>query len=204
MVLVYQFFLGLETKLLHNFIQRKLPSPGFQVEVVLVDYDGSQPPKPKPATGPADNKSDADSSASTVAKENNAAPAESNKGTGSNDKDEVFSDSDGEDGSSKGRKEKIASGGQNSVNAAKPSETSNVQKEVSAAASRLDKVAITSEQGTTKAPDASLKTEVSSKTSSLTTAPPTAADNSSMSEFKAIAADASVFSFGDEEDYESE
>jgi phosphatidylinositol-3,4,5-trisphosphate 3-phosphatase/dual-specificity protein phosphatase PTEN len=203
-VLVYQFFLGLETKLLHNFIQRKLPSPGFQVEVVLVDYDGSQPPKPKPATGPADNKSDADSSASTVAKENNAAPAESNKGTGSNDKDEVFSDSDGEDGSSKGRKEKIASGGQNSVNAAKPSETSNVQKEVSAAASRLDKVAITSEQGTTKAPDASLKTEVSSKTSSLTTAPPTAADNSSMSEFKAIAADASVFSFGDEEDYESE
>ncbi|OQU88311.1 phosphatidylinositol 3,4,5-trisphosphate 3-phosphatase and protein-tyrosine-phosphatase PTEN2A [Sorghum bicolor] len=189
---------------LDDFDKRKLPSPGFQVEVVLVDYDGSQPPKPKPATGPADNKSDADSSASTVAKENNAAPAESNKGTGSNDKDEVFSDSDGEDGSSKGRKEKIASGGQNSVNAAKPSETSNVQKEVSAAASRLDKVAITSEQGTTKAPDASLKTEVSSKTSSLTTAPPTAADNSSMSEFKAIAADASVFSFGDEEDYESE
>lgn len=198
------FFLGFETKILYNFIQRKLPSPGFQVEVVLVDYDGSQPPKPKPAAGPADTKSDADSSASTVAKENNAAPAESNKGTGSNDKDEVFSDSDGEDGSSKGRKEKTAGGGQSSVNAAKPSQTSNVQEAASAAASRLDKVAITSEQGTAKAPDGtSLKTEVSSKASS-TTPPPTAADSSSMSEFKAIAADASVFSFGDEDDYESE
>lgn len=183
-----------------------MPSPGFQVEVVLVDYDGSQPPKPKPAAGPADNKSDADSSASTVAKENNAAPAESNKGTGSNDKDEVFSDSDAEDGPSKGRKVKTTSGSQSSVNAAKPPQTSTVQKEASDAASRLDKVAITSEQGPPKVPDGtSLKTEVSSKTSSTTaTAPPTAADSSSMSEFKAIAADASVFSFGDEDDYESE
>lgn len=199
------FFRGLETKILYyNFMQRKLPSPGFQVEVVLVDYDGSQPPKPKPVAGPADNKSDADSSASTDAKENNSAPVESNKGTASNDKDEVFSDSDGEDGSSKGRKEKTAGGGQNSVNVAKPSQTSNVDKEASAAASRLDKVVISSEQGTTKAPDGtSLKTEVSGK-SSATTAPPPAADTSSMSEFKAIAADASVFSFGDEDDYESE
>jgi phosphatidylinositol-3,4,5-trisphosphate 3-phosphatase and dual-specificity protein phosphatase PTEN len=50
-----------------------------------------------------------DSSASTAVKENSVAPAESNKGTGSNDKDEVFSDSDdGEDGSSKERKERTA------------------------------------------------------------------------------------------------
>lgn len=187
---------------LDDFDKRKLPSPGFQVEVVLVDYDGSQLPKPKPTAGPADNKSDTNSSGSTVAKENNAAPAESNKGTGSNDKDEVFSDSEGEDGSSKGRKEKTTSGGQSNTNASKPSETSTVQ-EASAAASRLEKVAVT-EQGAAKAPDAtSLKTEVSSKSSS-TTEPPPAVDSSSMSEFKAIAADASVFSFGDEDDYESE
>jgi len=76
-------------------------------------------------------------------------------------------------------------------------------QEASAAASRLEKVAVT-EQGAAKAPDAtSLKTEVSSKSSS-TTEPPPAVDSSSMSEFKAIAADASVFSFGDEDDYESE
>jgi phosphatidylinositol-3,4,5-trisphosphate 3-phosphatase and dual-specificity protein phosphatase PTEN len=57
-----------------------------------------------------------DSSASTAVKENSVAPAESNKGTGSNDKDEVFSDSDdGEDGSSKERKERTAGGGQGSV-----------------------------------------------------------------------------------------
>jgi hypothetical protein len=60
--------------------------------------------KKKTAPGAVDNKSDADSSASTAVKENSIAPAESNKGTGSNDKDEVFSDSDdGEDGSSKER-----------------------------------------------------------------------------------------------------
>ncbi|CAN6243016.1 unnamed protein product [Urochloa humidicola] len=188
---------------LDDFDKRKLPSPGFQVEVVLVDYDGSQPPKPKPAAGPADNKSDTNSSGSTVAEENNAAPAESNKGTGSNDKDEVFSDSEGEDGSSKGRKEKTATAGQSNADAAKPSETSTVRREASAAASRLEKVAIT-EQGAAKASDAtSLKSEVSSKSSS-TTAPPPAVDSSSMSDFKAIAADASVFSFGDEDDYESE
>ncbi|XP_062215212.1 phosphatidylinositol 3,4,5-trisphosphate 3-phosphatase and protein-tyrosine-phosphatase PTEN2A-like isoform X2 [Phragmites australis] len=188
---------------LDDFDKRKLPSPGFHVEVVLVDYDGSQPPKPKPAAG-HDNKSGADSSSSTVAKENNLAPAESNKGAGSHDKDEVFSDSDGGDGSSKGRREKDASRAQGSANAAKPSETSAVQKEASAAASRIEKVAITSEQGAAKAPDATaLKTEVSSKSSS-TTAPPPAVESSSMSEFKAIAADASVFSFGDEDDYESE
>ncbi|GJN13322.1 hypothetical protein PR202_gb00014 [Eleusine coracana subsp. coracana] len=187
---------------LDDFDKRKLPSPGFQVEVVLVDYDGSQPPKSKPAAGPADNKSDADSSPSTVAKERNPAPAESNKGARSNDKDEVFSDSDGEDGSSKGRREKDASA-QGSARAAKPSDTSIVQ-EASVAASRIQKVAITSEQESAKARDAtSLKTEVSSKGSSTTTpAPPV--ESSGMSEFKAIAADASVFSFGDEDDYESE
>ncbi|KAK3139703.1 hypothetical protein QOZ80_5AG0388310 [Eleusine coracana subsp. coracana] len=187
---------------LDDFDKRKLPSPGFQVEVVLVDYDGSQPPKSKPAAGPADNKSDADSSPNTVAKERNPAPAESNKGARSNDKDEVFSDSDGEDGSSKGRREKDASA-QGSARAAKPSDTSIVQ-EASIAASRIEKVAITSEQESAKAPNAtSLKTEVSSKSSSTTTpAPPV--ESSSMSEFKAIAADASVFSFGDEDDYESE
>ncbi|KAL6594976.1 hypothetical protein ACP70R_048079 [Stipagrostis hirtigluma subsp. patula] len=189
---------------LDDFDKRKLPSPGFQVEVVLVDYDGSQPPKPKPAAGSADNKSGANSAASMVAKENNVAPAESTKAAGSHDKDEVFSDSEGEDGSSKGKREKDVTSAQGSANTAKPSETSAVQNEASAAASRIEKVAISSEQGTAKAPDAaSLKTEVSSKTGP-TTAPPAAVESSSMSEFKAIAADASVFSFGDEDDYESE
>jgi phosphatidylinositol-3,4,5-trisphosphate 3-phosphatase and dual-specificity protein phosphatase PTEN len=179
-----------------------LPSPGFQVEVVLVDYDGSQQPETKPAAGPIDNKSDADSSPSEVAKEANPAPAESNKGAGSNDKDEVFSDSEGEDGSSKGRREKDTNA-QGSANAAKPSETSIVQ-EASAAASRIEKVAITNEQGTAKGSDpTSLKTEVSNKSSSATI-PALPVESSGMSEFKAIAADASVFSFGDEDDYESE
>ncbi|KAJ1291000.1 hypothetical protein BS78_02G285600 [Paspalum vaginatum] len=191
---------------LDDFDKRKLPSPGFQVEVVLVDYDGSQPPKPKPAAGPADNKSDADSSSRTrtVAKENIAATTESNKVSGSNEKDEVFSDSEGEDGSSKGRKEKAAIGGQSSSNVTKPSETSTVQKAASAAATSLEKVAISNEKGAADAPDStSVKTAVSSNTNSTTAQPP-AVDSSSMSEFKAIAADASVFSFGDEDDYESE
>lgn len=175
-------------------IQRKLPSPGFQVEIVLVDYSGSQPPKQKPADGSADKKSDA--------KESNAAPVESNKETGSDDKDDVFSDNEAEDGSSKGRK--VSSGGQGGVNGAKASETSVAQHESSAAASGITKITISGEQGIARArDDISLKTEASSKSSS-TKAPPAAVESSSMSEFKAIAADASVFSFGDEDDYGSE
>uniref|UniRef100_A0ACD5VXA2 Uncharacterized protein n=1 Tax=Avena sativa TaxID=4498 RepID=A0ACD5VXA2_AVESA len=185
-----------------DFDKRKLPSPGFQVEVVLVDYDGSQPPKQKAADGSADKKSDADSSKSTSPKENYAAVhVESNKEAGGDDKDDVFSDNEAEDGSSKGKKEKVSSSGQGT---AKASETSVAQKEASAASAGIEKVTISSEQGNARAPDAtSLKTEASSKSSSTTTQPP-AVESSSMSEFKAIAADASVFSFGDEDDYESE
>ncbi|BAF29653.1 phosphatidylinositol 3,4,5-trisphosphate 3-phosphatase and protein-tyrosine-phosphatase PTEN2A [Oryza sativa Japonica Group] len=192
---------------LDDFDKRKLPSPGFQVEVVLVDYDGSQPPKPKPAAASTDQKSEADSSTGTVAKGNNASSAEvSNKESARNDKDDVFSDSEAEDGSSKGRREKVSRNVEGTTNAAKASETSSVQKEASAAASRIEKVSITSEQGSARTPDAApLKSGVSSKSSSTTAPPPPpAAADSSMSEFKAIAADASVFSFGDEDDYESE
>uniref|UniRef100_A0A0D9XYR8 Phosphatidylinositol-3,4,5-trisphosphate 3-phosphatase n=1 Tax=Leersia perrieri TaxID=77586 RepID=A0A0D9XYR8_9ORYZ len=189
-----------------DFDKRKLPSPGFQVEVVLVDYDGSQPPKQKPIAGSADKKPDADSSTGAVAKENDAAPAEPNKESASHDKDDVFSDSEAEDGSSRGRREKVSRNAEGTTSSAKASETSAVQKEASAAATRIEKVSITGEQGTTRTPDAApQKSEVSSKGSSTTTPPPqAAADSSSMSEFKAIAADASVFSFGDEDEYESE
>ncbi|KQJ86858.1 phosphatidylinositol 3,4,5-trisphosphate 3-phosphatase and protein-tyrosine-phosphatase PTEN2A [Brachypodium distachyon] len=187
-----------------DFDKRKLPSPGFQVEVVLVDYDGTLPPKQKPAAGSADKKPDANSSASTGTKENSAAPAESNKEVGTDDKDDVFSDNEAEDGSSKGRKEKVSSHNQGTANAAKPSVTSAAEKVASAAASGIEKMTISSDQGTSRAPDAtSLKTEASNQSSSTTEQPP-AMESSSMSEFKAIAADASVFSFGDEDDYESE
>ncbi|XP_006663975.1 phosphatidylinositol 3,4,5-trisphosphate 3-phosphatase and protein-tyrosine-phosphatase PTEN2A-like [Oryza brachyantha] len=188
---------------LDDFDKRKLPSPGFQVEVVLVDYDGSQPPKTKPASASADKKSEADSSTGTVAKENSSAASESNKESASNDKDDVFSDSEAEDGSSRGRREKVPKNVEG-TNAAKVSETSAVQTEASAAATRIEKASTANEQGTARTADAApLKGEVTSKSSSAT-APPAAADSSSMSEFKAIAADASVFSFGDEDDYESE
>ncbi|EMS56894.1 hypothetical protein TRIUR3_04057 [Triticum urartu] len=191
--------------LLTNYygIQRKLPSPGFQVEIVLVDYSGSQPPKQKPADGSADKKSDADSSTSSSAKDSNAAPVESKKETGSDDKDDVFSDNEAEDGSSKGRKE-VSSSGQGGANGAKASETSVAQQEPSAVASGIEKITISGDQGIARAADAiSLKTEASSKSRSTKAQPP-AVESSSLSEFKAIAADASVFSFGDEDDYESE
>lgn len=193
-------------RLLTNYygIQRKLPSPGFQVEIVLVDYSGSQPPKQKPADGSADKKSDADSSTSSNAKDSNAGPVESNKETGSDDKDDVFSDNEAEDGSSKGRKEEVSSSGQGGANGAKASETSVAQQEPSAAASGIEKITISGDQGIARASDAtSLKTEASSKSGSTKAQPP-AVESSSLSEFKAIAADASVFSFGDEDDYESE
>ncbi|CAM0950015.1 unnamed protein product [Alopecurus aequalis] len=187
-----------------DFDKRKLPSPGFQVEVVLVDYDGSQPPKQKAVDQSAQKKSDADSSTSTSTKENYPVHVESNKEAGGDDKDDVFSDNEAEDGSSKGKKEKVYISGQGTANAAKASETSVAQKEASAVSSGIEKLTISTEQGNARSPDAtSLKAEACSKSSSTTTQPP-GVESASMSEFKAIAADASVFSFGDEDEYESE
>ncbi|XP_072975300.1 phosphatidylinositol 3,4,5-trisphosphate 3-phosphatase and protein-tyrosine-phosphatase PTEN2A-like [Typha angustifolia] len=186
----------LNTADLDGFDKRKLPSPGFQVEVVLVDYDGSQTPRPTNAS--ADKKSDGSSTTGTITTENSSTSPNLNKETGSQDKDDVFSDSEAEESGSSKSRHKVASNVEGSASSAKASEAVATPKEVTSVAQGIERVSLKSEDGATKAPDY----PQSSKTSSVSLPPEV--ESSSMSEFKAIAADASVFSFGDEDDYESE
>lgn len=168
-------------------LQRKLPSPGFEVEVVLVEYNG--PAHASPTSAPSTPKPDTET-ASTPTKEtsssqNPAAPEVSN--TSQENKDDVFSDNESEE-----KKQCV-----------KDSSTSNVSQ-------ALEKITLKKEDSAVKSTDApapvGTTTGESGKSAASVSAPVHTSDldSNSMSEFKAIAADASVFSFGDEEDYESE
>ncbi|KAK1304237.1 hypothetical protein QJS10_CPB11g00806 [Acorus calamus] len=124
----------LTTSDLDGFDKRKLPSLGFQVEVVLVDYNGSLPPR-QTSTTDGTESSNASSVAGSTTSNSTVPPPNPIKEPVSNEKDDVFSDSESEE----------------------------------TASSKVDSMGL----GT-------------------------------VSEFKAIVADASLFTYGDEDDYESE
>jgi Zn-dependent metalloprotease len=73
-------------------LQRKLPSPGFQLEVVLLDYDGSEPLNPTLASVRKFLKP----TEKAAPGESKPAPQKSEQSFSDKDKDKVFSDSDGE------------------------------------------------------------------------------------------------------------
>ncbi|KAE8707238.1 cysteine proteinase RD21a-like [Hibiscus syriacus] len=98
----------LNTGELEWFDKRKLPSPGFQVEVVLVDYNSTVPTMPQTET--STSKPDESSGTGGAAIDRGAAPANENKDSGHNDKDDVFSDGEAEQSdSSKSVQNKAAS-----------------------------------------------------------------------------------------------
>ncbi|XP_068666157.1 phosphatidylinositol 3,4,5-trisphosphate 3-phosphatase and protein-tyrosine-phosphatase PTEN2A-like [Aristolochia californica] len=185
----------LTTSDLDGFDKRKLPSPGFQVEVVLVDYDGT-PSKPKSenTTEGADGSS-VNNSASGDAN----VPGDTSKSSKSNDGDEVFSDSESdESGSARSRQVRTtASAVESPSSLGEKIETA--PKEMMSVTQGVDQVSLGSEGGTKQVPISEPKKE--SGTSVQGSAIPS---TESVSEFKAIAADASVFTFGDDEDYESD
>ncbi|KAJ6803542.1 phosphatidylinositol 3,4,5-trisphosphate 3-phosphatase and protein-tyrosine-phosphatase PTEN2A [Iris pallida] len=185
----------LNTSDLDGFDKRKLPSPGFQVEVVLVGYDGSPPQRaPRPTTNPESNEESA-----TVTSTRETVASDNQNGSGSADKDDVFSDSDSE--SSKSRRAKTAGNADGASRKDEPSDTKASKEEISSLAHSVEQLNLTKE-GDSKGPNApELRSEEKSKGSLAMETPEL--ESTSMSEFKAIAADASVFSFGDE-DYESE
>ncbi|KAJ4962325.1 hypothetical protein NE237_022264 [Protea cynaroides] len=190
----------LNTSDLDGFDKRKLPSPGFQVEVVMIDYDGTIPTKPKPETV---NKPSNGSSESVPTKADGDASIPSpSKGSGSQDKDDVFSDSEAEDGgSSKGRRNQAVTGvgGPATTSGGGPPETGTTAEQMAAVTHGTKQVSLRSE-GTNQITSASeVNTDGGSRVSSDLDV--TKMDSS---DFKAIAADASVFTFGDEDDYESE
>lgn len=144
-------------------MQRKLPAPGFHVEIVMIESDDSQPTKPK-----------SDSSHSTVQQPQSSSGTDSGtiKSEQSRDDDDVFSDSDGE-GNSKG------------VESHSTSKIHQINE-----SPKIDDHS--ADRSVTNSSSSGLSNEVLN-------------DSLAVSDFKAIAADASVFSFGDEEeDYESD
>ncbi|XP_020105972.1 phosphatidylinositol 3,4,5-trisphosphate 3-phosphatase and protein-tyrosine-phosphatase PTEN2A-like [Ananas comosus] len=192
---------------LDGFDKRKLPSPGFQVEVVLVDYDGSQPSRPVNTTSgtnkepvATENNNSSSSAPSNSNPSPNPNPTTKETGSSQQDRDDVFSDSEETaEGGGSTKSRRVVS----TTTAAKASETSVKEKEAANVAQGIEKVSLKSEEGEVRTEGGESK-KASPPSGSGPPPPPQPESTSSVSEFKAMAADASVFSFGDDEDYESE
>ena len=178
--------------------QRKLPSPGFQVEVVLVDYDGTVSTRSNIET--AVKKSDEGSSTALASVDAGTTAPNQNKDSASNDKDDVFSDSEAEESVSSKQKQAQASsaGGETAATPAPSSGTDNKTEKVASLTQATEQFSLGNTGSQQSHAPAQPKIEaVGGIVSSLEA-------NNAQSEFKAMAADASVFTFGDDEDYESE
>ncbi|KAL0384240.1 UNVERIFIED_CONTAM: Phosphatidylinositol 3,4,5-trisphosphate 3-phosphatase and protein-tyrosine-phosphatase PTEN2A [Sesamum radiatum] len=145
----------------------KTASPGFQVEVVVVDYDGS-----------------------TVHQDLHLAAKNSKK------KDDEFSDSEAEESVSSSRQTGISSHGSGTMAPKDALPYNNVDSnQIADLTRKAEQVSL----GTSPSPHTEVKKETAGGSG-------TEFSNSvgEVSEFKVMAADASVFSFGDDDDYESD
>ncbi|PKA49162.1 Formin-like protein 20 [Apostasia shenzhenica] len=190
---------------LDGFDKRKLPSPGFQVEVVLADYDSSVPNRPSRSV--ASQETDAGSATNDPVGESNKP---SNPPTNTNlesprNKDDVFSDSEAEEGgSSKSRQSRGPRATATLPHTSETSETdASVKEESSNIAHLVQQVPRKAEEAAKNAAPERGSEENKFSFAPISTLQAPELESASASEFKAIAADASVFSFGDE-DYESE
>ncbi|KAJ4886927.1 PTEN 2 [Raphanus sativus] len=180
----------LKTSELDGFDKRKLPSPGFMVEVVLADIDTTIPANP--SSEPASKAQEESSAANSSPAEGVTPVPEPNKETENPDKDDVFSDNETE---STGPTKTTPSA------SSQTTEAKHSADETSALARATEKVSISGNKGPSQAVQGAVsKAEATEKpTGSVVNA-----SSSESSEFKVMAADASVFSFGDEDDYESD
>ncbi|KAJ7946086.1 Phosphatidylinositol-3,4,5-trisphosphate 3-phosphatase [Quillaja saponaria] len=187
----------LSTNDLDGFDKRKLPSPGFQVEVVMVDYNGTIPPSSSPQTT-TKKADDISSSSSPGPVDVGAAAPNQDKHPGNCDKDDVFSDGETEEtGSSKSKQTGAASvAGQTVTNSSCGSESSTISNQVSSLTHAAEQVSL----GNAGSMSKHIATEPNSDDGRVSSLEGPSSD----SEFKVVAADASVFTFGDDEDYESE
>eukprot|EP01018_Ginkgo_biloba_P004221 Gb_09019 [translate_table: standard] len=222
----------LSTTDLDGFDKRKLPSPGFQVEVVVMDSDSPLPSKSKGetasgSTGP--NTSQGTPVHTGTSPGDGNEPAASMKDVEGQEKDDIFSDSEAEEnGSSKTKGENLPQReglGSNSIDSNEGSKTGVVQKNAlvnithgieSACQVSGDNVQGTNEPAITKSHNGSQKDgqgdsktgrsqiDGSGSSEPLFKHEVGKSDTAVVSDFKAISADASVFTFGDDEDYESD
>ena len=175
-----------------------MPSPGFQVEVVLVDHNGDVVTSKHEVT----KKSDESSSVSPAPVEVSAPVPDADKesGDGDHDKDDVFSDGEAEHpASSRSKQTKAPSEAVETVASnTKESEANKISNQVTNITHATEQVSLGSKISMPSHSTGEPKSDTGGRTASSLDAP------SSESEFKAMAADASVFTFGDDEDYESD
>lgn len=184
-----------------DFWQRKLPSPGFMVEVVLVDYNGNVVTSKIETTTKKSDESSSNNPASSAPVERSTTPAQNaDKESDSHDKDDVFSDGEAEQSaSSRSKQTKAPSEAVETVtNDTRISESNRVSNEIANLSHATEQVSLGNKSSTPIRHASEPGSNVDGKTVSSLEVP------SAESEFKAMAADASVFTFGDDEDYESD
>lgn len=186
---------------LDGFDKRKLPSPGFQLEVVLVDYNGAAPNVPvgtptETSVNGLVGRPGTDHASTDGAVGATAAPQLAKESGSSEKDDDVFSDNEAEeDNSSKPRQARVASeAATTDININPGSHGHTKSDQVSSLSNDTEKLSLgkTDTIESKKAADGAV--------SGLGTSNPVG----EVSEFKAMAADASVFTFGDEDDYGSD
>lgn len=188
----------LNTGDLDGFDKRKLPSPGFQVEVVLVDHNGDVVTSKHEVTKESDESSSASPAPAEVSTP--APNADKESGDGDHDKDDVFSDGEAEHpASSRSKQTKAPSEAVETVASnTRESEVNKISNQVTNITHATEQVSLGSKISMPSHSTGEPKSDTGGKTASSLDVP------SSESEFKAMAADASVFTFGDDEDYESD
>ncbi|GFP84597.1 phosphatidylinositol 3 4 5-trisphosphate 3-phosphatase and dual-specificity protein phosphatase pten [Phtheirospermum japonicum] len=178
----------LNTSDLDGFDKRKLPSPGFQIEVVLVDYDSAATSARPPSE--TTNDESAQNPGPTTTTQPSPGPSEQPMNS-TKDKNDEFSDSESEEiASSKTRQSELSS----QVTGTATAKDVNVDaQQISSLTRKTEQVSL----GTSAPAPTEVKKEAVGGSG-----PSKKVEE--VSEFKAMAADASVFSFGDDEDDESE
>ncbi|KAL2241647.1 UNVERIFIED_CONTAM: Phosphatidylinositol 3,4,5-trisphosphate 3-phosphatase and protein-tyrosine-phosphatase PTEN2A [Sesamum indicum] len=180
----------LEGSDLDGFDNRKLPSPGFQVEIVMIDYDGTIPPKMK--TDRNKNNGDGKSRDAPSSSENKANSQQSNTSRKQNNEDDVFSDSEGEEPASRSTMNQTLS----AAGTARHSESGTKDEHIPTISHQTEQLSLGRESTSSQSRNSrEMKINVVERA-------PTIPDLDT-TDIKAIAADASVFSFADDEDYES-
>ncbi|CAL1410149.1 unnamed protein product [Linum trigynum] len=198
----------LNTGDMDGFDKRKLPSPGFQVEVVLVDANNSNDAPASLNTPPAKSDEGGSSTVPPTSVETASAPTtpatsmQSKDSTPSPDKDDVFSDNEAEESVSSKRKGAEATTQPKATAAADggciaAAATAKTEQQVSSLAKATEQVSVANATSEKPVHNTNQPKGGSDTSGGV-------ASNSTESEFKAMAADASVFTFGDDDDYESD
>ncbi|XP_047173488.1 phosphatidylinositol 3,4,5-trisphosphate 3-phosphatase and protein-tyrosine-phosphatase PTEN2A [Vigna umbellata] len=192
----------LNTGDLDGFDKRKLPSPGFMVEVVLLDHNANVVTSQPKTTSTKSDESSSNSPTGPVPVERSTPSQNAVKESEShNDKDDVFSDGEAEQSASSTTKQKNAPSEavETVKNDTRGSDSDRISNEISNLSHATEQVSLGNNSSSTSIHHASEpRSNVDGKTVSSIEVP------SAESEFKAMAADTSVFTFGDDEDYESD